>query len=315
MAFAIQWIHPPEAGQTGQTLRALKISDQSEVQSGVALTESGTVSGVFSGSLTATPTEDLYCTVSRGGLVIWYGLLRVGQSVVSDLGFGLATAAALQVVYDNVDEILIDTGTTLPAQISGISGGGGSGSGARTITITVDDGTTPLQNAIVRMTEGSNTYTATTDVNGEATFNLDDATYTVAITKSGYSYAGTSLVVTADDTVTYSMTALSITPSTGSFTTGYLTAYDTAGQAEQGVSVNIQMIIAPTGTGVAYDSAIVTKTSDVNGLVQFAGMAKGATYWLWRGSTATLDYEGGIEVAIPVGAGATTALTNVAGQP
>ena len=92
------------------------------------------------------------------------------------------------------------------------AGGGGSGTGARTITVTIDDGTDPLENAIVRMTEGVNTYTALSDVTGVATFNLDDATYVVAITKSGYSYAGTTLLVDGDETETYSLTQVATSP-------------------------------------------------------------------------------------------------------
>jgi len=95
-----------------------------------------------------------------------------------------------------------------------LAAGGGAGTGARTVTITVNDGTTVLQNATVRMTEGVNTFTALTNASGVAVFNLDDATYTVSITKSGYSYTGTTLVVNGTETATYSMTAISVTPPT-----------------------------------------------------------------------------------------------------
>lgn len=82
--------------------------------------------------------------------------------------------------------------------------------------ITVDDGTTALQNATVRMTEGVNSYTALTDASGVAVFNLDDATYVVSISKSGYSYSGTTIVVNGTETATYSMTANATSvPSTG----------------------------------------------------------------------------------------------------
>lgn len=87
---------------------------------------------------------------------------------------------------------------------------GGSGSGARTVTITVNDGTTVLENALVRITEGANTFYKLTNSSGVAVLNVDDATYTVAITKAGYSYSGTSLVVNGDEAETYSMTAISI---------------------------------------------------------------------------------------------------------
>jgi hypothetical protein len=88
----------------------------------------------------------------------------------------------------------------------------GAGTGARTVTITVDDGTTALQNAVVRFNEGSNTFRALTNASGVAVFNLDDATYTVAVTKSGYTYAGTTLVVDGTETATYSMTVNTVTP-------------------------------------------------------------------------------------------------------
>jgi hypothetical protein len=44
----------------------------------------------------------------------------------------------------------------------------GAGTGARTVTITVNDGTTPLQNAVVRLTEGVNTFRALTNASGVA---------------------------------------------------------------------------------------------------------------------------------------------------
>jgi len=90
----------------------------------------------------------------------------------------------------------------------------GAGSGARSVTITVNDGTTVLENAVVRMSSGIESYTQTTDVSGEATFNLDDATWTVAITKAGYSYGGTTLAVSADATATYSMAQAVTSPAT-----------------------------------------------------------------------------------------------------
>jgi len=99
---------------------------------------------------------------------------------------------------------------TAPALANAPTGGSGSGSGARTVTITVNDGTTVLENCIVRLTEGANTFTALTNSSGVAVFNLDDATYTVGITKPGYTYSGTSLVVNGTETATYSMTAISI---------------------------------------------------------------------------------------------------------
>jgi hypothetical protein len=102
-----------------------------------------------------------------------------------------------------------DTLETLSDQIDGL---GTTGTGARTVTITVNDGTIVLQNARVRLTEGANTYTGSTNASGVIVFNVDDATYTVGITKSGYTYAGTTLIVDGTETRTYSMTVVSVTP-------------------------------------------------------------------------------------------------------
>jgi len=72
----------------------------------------------------------------------------------------------------------------------------GAGLGAYPITVTVTDGTNPLQNAIVRVSEGASAYTATTDASGQATFALDAATYAVSVTKAGYSFTPTTRTVT-----------------------------------------------------------------------------------------------------------------------
>ena len=190
------------------------------------------------------------------------------------------------------------------------SGGSGSGTGARTVMITVNDGTTALQNAIVRMSEGASSYTATTNASGVATFNLDDAAYTVSITKQGYTYAGTTLVVDGTESQTYSMTQISITPGSGSATTGYVTCLDNTGTAEADVTVFAQMIDPPaSGTGYAYDASVRTVTSDEDGVAELTGMTKGATYQLWRGKRAS-----GRTVTIPSDAGSTYALPSLVGE-
>lgn len=166
------------------------------------------------------------------------------------------------------------------AWISG-SGSGGAGTGARTIVITVDDGTDPLQNATIRITEGASTFTASTDVDGNATFNLDDLTYTVAITKSGHSFAGDSLVVVADDSQTYSMSTISITPGSGSIVNAYLTTLDGNGQPLAGVKVYYQMMSPPSGSGYAFDGNEKSVTSNGSALAQMS-LVLGASYSIWR---------------------------------
>jgi hypothetical protein len=64
----------------------------------------------------------------------------------------------------------------------------GGGTGAFLITVLVTDGTNPLQNATVQVTDLITPATLTTDVNGNATFSLDAGTYWVSVTRSGYQF-------------------------------------------------------------------------------------------------------------------------------
>jgi len=88
----------------------------------------------------------------------------------------------------------------------GASGWPSTGLGARTAVVTVDDGSSPLQNAQVRLQNGPEIYILTTNALGQVTYNLDDATWSVAITKPGYSFDEVALVVDGDINPTYSMT-------------------------------------------------------------------------------------------------------------
>lgn len=189
---------------------------------------------------------------------------------------------------EDVDTIVIDSILySDETEIGKEAAESGSGTGARTVTITVNDGTTALQNAKVRMTEGANSYTATTNASGVCTFNLDDATYTVSITKSGYSYAGTTFVVDGTETQTYSMTQ--ITPSApddphNSVLT--ITCRDAGGTVQQDIVVQVRMTAIPTSDqNNAFSEAVLEETSDSNGQVVFE-VVQGATYEWRRGSDA-----------------------------
>lgn len=157
---------------------------------------------------------------------------------------------------------------TAPTLANAPTGGSGSGTGARTVTITVNDGTTVLQNARLRFTEGANTYTALTNASGVATFNLDDATYTVAVTKSGYTYAGTTMVVNGTETATYSMTAVSVTPPTNpDLSAVVVLCLGTDFEAESGVTIDLRIVKFPSGsTNTAYPGLKQTATSNGSGI-------------------------------------------------
>lgn len=208
---------------------------------------------------------------------------------------GFEAAALLELVQTDTGETAASAGSV--AKLSQ-SPSAGAGSGARTITVTVDDGTDPLENAIVRLTEGANTFVLPTDVSGEAVFNLDDATYTVAITKSGYTYAGTTLAVAADASVTYSMSAISITtPSDPDLSTGVLRCFDKQGAAESGVSISVYLVDGPATKGKAYEKDVWTEVSNGSGDVSFVGLVRGATYRGYRGT----DDGNTTEFEVPLG--------------
>ena len=163
--------------------------------------------------------------------------------------------------------------------------GASAGTGARTVTVTVQDGdSNPIEGARVRLTAGAISAIETTNASGVAPLAVDDATYAVAVTKTGYSGVTASLVVDGDKPVTYSLTALVTSPPTTPGTLiGQMITLDEQGAIEVGVEISIQITAGPGDAGVAYDSKVWTVTSDSNGLVEFDGIVAGATYSMWRG--------------------------------
>jgi len=163
-----------------------------------------------------------------------------------------------------------------------------TGSGARTVTITVDDGTDALENATVRFTEGGNSYVGSTNASGGIVFSLDDATYNLAISKSGYSFTPTTLVVDGDETETYSMSAISITaPSAAELCTVQFRVKK-SGIAVSGAVCKAQLLgINTAADGVILSNEESSDTTDAEGiaeleLVQAGQIVKGsAIYKLW----------------------------------
>ena len=176
-----------------------------------------------------------------------------------------------------------------------------AGAGARTVTVNVKDtAASPvnLQNAKIRLTEGINSFTASTDAYGNAVFGLDDATYSYAITKNGYVSETGTIVVTADATVNKDIEQSTITGSSGSDTsTGVLTCYDENYAAESGVTFSVQMTVGPGVAGDALDTKVRTADSDGAGLVQFTNLIRGATYQIWRSTFTSSSVFGSVATA------------------
>lgn len=204
---------------------------------------------------------------------------KLAASAITEIQSGLATTANITEIKGAGWSSATDTLEEIRDAVDGISGGGGTGTGARTVTITVDDGTNPLENARVRVTNGAETYVTNTNVSGVATFNLDDATWVVSITKPGYTFAGASLVVDGTEAVTYSMSLVVITPSSVDKVTGYWTVLDETGSAAASVVVTIKARQPLRGgAGLIHDAGERTAMSNGSGLVQFTNLIPGWRY-------------------------------------
>lgn len=143
-----------------------------------------------------------------------------------------------------------------------------SGSGAYTITVTVTDDATPaaaVEGAIVRYSKTGETWTATTNASGVATFNVDAATWTVAATAAGLSYAGSSHVVSGDGTKSIVMTTVSIpAPSDEDLCVCYGVTRTEAGIRQGGVALTIELV-TPASPAGQYRRTPISVTSDSNG--------------------------------------------------
>lgn len=139
------------------------------------------------------------------------------------------------------------------------------GTGALSKTLTVTDGTNPLAGAYVRLVEGATSLYGTTNVSGQITFSVDAGTHAASVTKAGYSYTPSSQVVTAASTHTLVMTATSVPVSADpTQITIYGKCVDANGAVKKDVIVHIRAS-GCSGTGVLYDKAGFTATSDVDG--------------------------------------------------
>jgi len=140
--------------------------------------------------------------------------------------------------------------------------------GANAVTITVTDGTHPIQSAHVRVTKGVLSYLITTDSSGYAAFSLDDGSWIISITASGYTFAPVTLAIDASHrTFTEAMTEHSVpTPSTGQCV-GTLVVLDGEGSPRAGVTVDFEAVAPTTGEGFVYDGDDAPYVSDTSGVI------------------------------------------------
>jgi hypothetical protein len=182
-----------------------------------------------------------------------------------------------------IDQILEDTSTTLPAQIAGIEGGGGGGlTGPYTRTITVTDADTdePIENPKVRFYRPGHSETQTPS-DGIASFTVEAATWSYAITASGYTGVSGSVVVSANGDTPIALTPNSITPpSNPSLSAIVVLCLDAAGQPEPDVDIDIRIVTVPSGSqNIAYKGAKQTATSDDDGIARFEVVQGSVCEW------------------------------------
>lgn len=173
-------------------------------------------------------------------------------------------------------------GASIAADIAAL----GSGTGPNQVNVTVSSsagGT--VQGVVVRMqATGLGDHTATTNSSGVARFNLPSGTWNLTAALNGYSYVGSTQVVSTnpqDIPITMTVTSVS-TPSSPSKSVGVLLCLDTAGDPESGVTVSFQMVAGPGSDGYSLDAEIVEEDCDSEGILE-REFLRGATYDAWRG--------------------------------
>lgn len=188
-----------------------------------------------------------------------------------------------------------------------IASASGAGDGAFTYTITVNDGGSSLaavSGATVSLTNGPNVYTATSNVSGVATFNVNPAAYVIAAAKSGYTYGGGAVTISANGNTTISMSINVVPPSAPA---GQTTAYYYT--EVPATVIAYKMTATPTGNGFEYVGIQRQVTSDGTTGYWSAPLYKGATYKIQCGTGPALT------IVIPMNAGGTLALNNLLGPP
>ena len=231
-----------------------------------------TIAGTY-GRLLGTTWKTLFSGITS--LAEWLGLMAGKQA-------GDATARTEIRATGAASGTFLETTDSLEALRDNQQD---AGSGARTVTVMVDDGSDALESARVRYTKGAESYVQTTDASGNATFSLDDGTWTVAITLPLYTFTQTTLVVDGNETPTYSMAAISVTPpaSPTDCACAWL-CLDDDDAAVAGVVIRARPDTDASGTGYAWSGKTRSATS-----VAVTGMAtinlpQGSKWWIRRDS-------------------------------
>jgi len=208
-----------------------------------------------------------------------------------------------------ITDILEDTGTTLPGLISGISGGGSSLTGpyTRTVTVTDSDSSAAIQIAKVRLYRTGETGTSTTNASGVASFTVEAATWSYAITANGYIGATGTIVVSANGDTAVELDAATVTPPTDPALSAIeVVCLGADFSAESDIDIDFRLAEIPSGDqNKTYPGAKVTVSSDVDGIARWEA-PQGAVVEYKRGNThswqrVTLDADDATNVTSVIG--------------
>ena len=212
-----------------------------------------------------------------------------GEEVTTDAASRNASKADVSALAleSTAQQILEDTGTTIPALIADLDVGTGSGPNEVVLTF-VDQDETAVQSVSVGIYDGGVlTALGSTIAGGTLTVYLASGTYDVRAFKTGYQFtAGQTLEVDGvDDDAEFTITRLTPAPSTelDRVTGRYLCHVSRV--PDDGVEVSLAQYATPSGeVGNAWDNDIETQTSDANGYVYFTDLIVGAKYRIRRGN-------------------------------
>lgn len=175
-------------------------------------------------------------------------------------------------------------GASIAADIAALGTGTGAGPNQVNVTVSSSAGGT-LQGVSVRMkAAGLGDHTDTTNASGVAQFNLASGSWSLTAALNGYSYAGSTQVVSTNPqpiAITMTVTTVSV-PSGPNKSIGTLLCLDSGGDPESGVTVSFQMIAGPGNDGYSLDAEIVEEECDSEGVIE-REFLRGATYDAWRG--------------------------------
>lgn len=235
--------------------------------------------------------------------LVWDGSLPEGSTVL-----GATVRAELD--SSSLRSALGMSAADLDAQLDAILAAGDiDGAHVLTITVTDDDTSLPIEGAKVRIFRTGADGTGRTNASGVATMGRDSATWTVTVSAASYVTLVTSVVVSADASISYELTASSITPPTNPALSAIeVLCLDEDFQAASGIDIDFRLAAVASGDqNRAHPGAKKTVTSNVSGIARFEG-PQGATIEYKRGT-------GQVWTSVVLDNDSVTNVTSVIGSP